>query len=91
MRNLERALSLAWASRQLAHLLPRNVVSTALLLVAGLTEMRVAPTEPLGDGAAELALELNKVGSVCLAVCRSYAEILSCAFCANELFWLELL
>lgn len=36
--------------------------------MAWLAEVGVAPTEPLGDGAAELALELDKVQTVLLAV-----------------------
>ena len=76
MLNLEWTGVLAWALRKLAGLFPRNIVTVTLLLVARFTEVRVAPAEPLGDGAAEFALELDKVGSMRLTVSSTQAELL---------------
>lgn len=66
--DFERAASFSWALGQLALLLARDVVTVALPLVTRFAEVRVAPAEPLGDGAAELALELDEVGAVHLTV-----------------------
>lgn len=44
------------------------VVAIALALVAGLAEMGVSPAEPLGNAAAELALEFDEIFSMLRAV-----------------------
>lgn len=41
-----------------------NIVAAALAFMAGFTEVRVAPTEPLRNTATELALKLNEILSV---------------------------
>ena len=64
MLDFKRAFLWAWALRQFARLLPRDVIACTLPLVAWLTEMRIAPAEPLRYIATELALELNEVRSV---------------------------
>jgi len=80
-----------WARRrpstlgQLAFGLPRHVVPFDLALVAGLTEVGVAPAEPLGDGAAELALELDEVGAVLRAVLYTRTHTHRRALTANQL------
>jgi hypothetical protein len=63
-----RAFTLAEAFWQLVFGVFADVVAVALALVAGLAEVGVAPAEPLGDGAAELAFELDEVFSVLGAV-----------------------
>jgi hypothetical protein len=52
--------------------------------------MSVAPTEPLGDGAAELALEFNEISSVLWTVFVSSSHCYSCTFSANELLFFEI-
>ena len=64
MLDFERAFLWAWALGQFARLLPRDVIARTLPLVAWLTEMRIAPAEPLRYIATELALELNEVRPV---------------------------
>lgn len=44
------------------------VVAIALALVAGLAEMGVSPAEPLGNAAAELALEFDEIFAMLRAV-----------------------
>lgn len=53
--------------------------------------MGVTPAEPLGDTAAELALEFDEVGAVSLAACVAEAQLLRTALSTNELFWFEFL
>ena len=47
MLDFEGALSRTWTLGQLIFGLPRHVISTALLFMTWLTEMGVAPAEPL--------------------------------------------
>jgi hypothetical protein len=49
------------------------------------------PAEPLGDRAAELALELNKFMAVLLAVVLAGSDCLGSALTTDQLFRLELL
>ena len=56
-----------------------------------LAEVRIAPAEPLSDIAAELALELDKVGPVDFTVCCAETKLLGGTLGADELLWLELL
>ena len=69
--DFERAFLWAWALRQFAWLLPRDVIACTLPLMAWLTEVRIAPAEPLRYIATELALELNEVCSVNFAFSSS--------------------
>ena len=69
--DFERAFLWAWALRQFARLLPRDVIARTLPLVAWLTEMRIAPAEPLRYIATELALEFNEVCPVGFAFSSS--------------------
>lgn len=66
-------------------LLSRYVVSGTLFFVAFFAEMSIAPAEPLGDGATELALELNEVRSVHAALLATYSELLRGARSAHEI------
>ena len=59
--------------------------------MARLAEVSVAPAEPLGDRAAELAFELDEVCSVLFAVCVAETEFARRAFGAYQLLWLEIL
>ena len=70
---------------QLAFRLPRHVVTVDLALVAGLAEVGVAPAEPLGEGAAELALELDEVGAVLRAVLYTRTHTHRRALTAHQL------
>lgn len=72
--NLECAFRGPGTLRQLILGLPTNIVSTTLLLVAGLTEMSVTPAEPLGHTAAELAFKLDVLCPMFLAVFDSAAN-----------------
>jgi hypothetical protein len=54
--------------RQLIFRIFANVVSIALPLVAGFTEVCISPTKPLGNTAAEFAFELDKVLTVLWAI-----------------------
>ena len=49
----------------------RHIVPVDLALVTWFTEMGVSPAEPLRDGAAEFALELDEVCTVLRAVLYS--------------------
>lgn len=91
MRDFQRATGRAWALRQLARLLARDVVSFALALVARFAEVGVTPAEPLGDRAAELALEFHEVGAVVLATRVAKAKLLGGTLGADELFRFEFL
>ena len=59
--------------------------------MAWVAEVSVSPAEPLGDGATELALELDKVGTVLGALRVSDSECICGAFTTHELFSLEVL
>ena len=91
MLDFEGAELLALALGQLTYLFATYVVTGALFFVTRLAEVRVAPAEPLRDRAAELALELDEVRSVLLAVCRPEPELLSRALAADQVLGLELL
>ena len=91
MGHFDWAVWQAWALGQLADLFAGDVVSVALLLVAWLAEMRVSPAEPLGNGAAELAFELDEVRAVGLAVRGAQAELLRGTLGAYKFLRLELL
>jgi len=71
--------------RQLAFRLPRHVVPVDLALVAGFAEVGVAPAEPLGEGAAELALELDEVRAVLRAVLYTRTHTHRRALTAHQL------
>lgn len=53
-------------------------------------EVCVAPAEPLGDGAAEFALEFDKLLPVIHATFNSSSHTHSCALSTYQLFRLEL-
>ena len=74
--NFQWALSFSRASWQFALSFAGNEVPRALALVTRLTEVRIAPAEPLRDGATELALELNQAGSVNLAIGCTHSQFL---------------
>lgn len=59
--------------------------------MAGLAEVSVAPAEPLGDGAAELALELDEVLPVLRTCLDASAHCDGGALAADELFFFEVL
>ena len=59
--------------------------------MAWFAEVCVAPAEPLGDRAAELAFELDKICSVDLARGRAQAERFGGALTADQVLRLELL
>lgn len=72
----ERTSLLSWALWQFTCLFARNVVATALAFVAWFAEVCVTPAEPLRDRAAKLALELDKICAMNIAVCRTQTELL---------------
>ena len=86
-----------WAPRpsfalgQLAFLFSGHIVSLHLPLMARLTEMSWAPTEPLSYGAAKSALELNEVGSMLLAVGNSSLNVDCSALSTDKLLRLVIL
>lgn len=84
--DLERALVLAWALRQLIRRVLRDVVAVALTLVTRLAEVSRAPAEPLRDGATVSALELDEILPMLLAVVDRNVAALG----ADQLFWLEI-
>jgi len=57
--------------------------------VALFTEMSITPTEPLGDGAAELAFKLDEVKTVLLAVSDTTSKRLSSTSSADQIFRFE--
>ena len=61
MVDLQGASGFAFALSQLTPRFPAHVVSFHLSLVTLFAEMSVSPAEPLGDGAAELALKFNEI------------------------------
>lgn len=69
-------------------LLLADVVALALALVARITEVSCAPTEPLRDRAAEATFKLDEVLSVRFAV-LSTRNSHSRAGSTNQLLWLE--
>ena len=81
----------SWALRKFIWLLTRYVVSTALFLVARLTEMSVSPAEPLGDGAAEFAFKLDEVYTVLPTLGVADSESVCSAFTTDQLFSFEFL
>jgi hypothetical protein len=81
----ERTAGGTLAVRQLLLGLAGHVVARQLLRVARLAEVSVAPAEPLGNRAAELALELNEVGAVLLAVLDAGAHADRRALAAHQL------
>ncbi len=91
MLDLQGALAGTGALGQVASLVARYVVSLVLPLVARLAEVSVAPAEPLGDLAAELALEFDEISAVLLAVLLPRRVARCGALATNQLFWLELL
>ena len=74
---------------QLVFFLSRDIITLVLLGVTGITKVSGAPAEPLGDGTTELALELDKLVAVLLAVVLADAHRLSSAFAANQVLRLE--
>eukprot|EP00331_Platyophrya_macrostoma_P002318 CAMPEP_0176413796 /NCGR_PEP_ID=MMETSP0127-20121128/4898_1 /TAXON_ID=938130 /ORGANISM="Platyophrya macrostoma, Strain WH" /LENGTH=302 /DNA_ID=CAMNT_0017793617 /DNA_START=115 /DNA_END=1020 /DNA_ORIENTATION=+ len=75
MINFQWTTRLSFALRQLRWFFLREMISSTLLHVTRVTEMRVAPAEPLCDRAAELTLEFNKVFSVLRTVLDSQTNI----------------
>ena len=68
----------------------RGTVEVAAKLgMAWLTEMCITPTEPLGDGAAKLALKLYEIGSVFRTILYAASNSDGRAFSAYEFFSLE--
>lgn len=59
--------------------------------MASLAKMRVTPTKPLGYGAAEFALVLDEVHSMCLAVLNTSAHTNCCTLSTHQLLFLEVL
>ena len=76
---------------QFTCLFARNVVAIALAFVAGFAEVRVAPAEPLRNGAAELALKLDKICAMYIAVRCAEAKLLGGTLRAHQFFRLEFL
>ena len=62
-----------------------------MAFVAGLAEVCVAPAEPLRNGAAELALKLDEICAMYIAICCTEAELLRGTFSAHQFFRLEFL
>lgn len=90
MLYLERAFSLAWTLGQLVFIFPTNIVARALFLVTWFAKMSVTPTEPLCNRAAELALELDELCTVLLAVGITTSDSNRSTISADELFRFEL-
>jgi hypothetical protein len=59
--------------------------------VTRLTEVGVAPTEPLRNGTAKFALEFYKVSSVLWTILDTSTDTNGRALTADEIFWLVLL
>jgi hypothetical protein len=72
MSNLKIAIIDALALRQLVLLVLGDVVSRTLSLMARFAEVGIAETEPLGDVAAEPALELYELCPMFQAFFNSY-------------------
>lgn len=89
--DFERAASLAGAPGQLRDFVAADIVAVALPFVARFAEVGVAPAEPLRDRAAELALELDEVRPVLLALAGAEAELRGRALAADEVLRLEIL
>lgn len=91
MLDLKRAGLWSSALRQLSLRFLGHVVAVHLSLVAGLTEVRGAPAEPLRYRAAEAALELYVVRAVLAAVGRACSQRDGGALAAHQVFLLVLL
>ena len=89
MLNLQWTLLLARAFVQLVSGFSRHVITVALSLVTRFTKVRITPTEPLGDGAAKLALELYEVGSVFWTILYAASNSDGRALSAYKFFPLE--
>ena len=59
--------------------------------MARFAEVSVAPAEPLGDVAAEFALELDEVCPVDFALGSAHSQSVGCAFTTDQLLCLEFL
>ena len=59
--------------------------------MAWFAEVSVAPAEPLGDRAAEFALELDEISSVLGAAASTYSKLLRGALAAYQVLRLEVL
>lgn len=59
--------------------------------MAWLAEVRVSPTEPLGNGAAKLAFVLNKVHAMRLAILDAATHTYSCTLTTDQFLLLEVL
>jgi hypothetical protein len=75
MLHSQRTGSHTWAFRELSFGNSRHIVTCTLPCVAGFAEMRVAPAEPLRDGATEFAFVFNVLCSMLAAVADSTADI----------------
>jgi hypothetical protein len=88
---LERATWEARTLRQLGLLFIAHKLVVHLQFMARIAEVRIAPAEPLSDGTAELALELDVVDAMLSTVFNSCADTFGGAFAADEVLLLVLL
>lgn len=59
--------------------------------MAGLTEMGITPTKPLGDGAAEFAFVFDEIHPVRFAIFHPTSHAYSCALTTHQLLFFEIL
>jgi len=90
-------LDLEWATweartlRQLGLLFVAHKLVVNLQRMARIAEVRRAPAEPLGDGAAELTLEFYVVDAMLCTVFNPSADTFGGALAADKIFLLVLL
>ena len=91
MLNFKWAFCEAWTLRQLGLLFIAHKLVVHLQFMARIAEVRIPPAEPLGDGTAELALELDIVDAMLSTVFNSCADTFGGALAAYEILLLVLL
>ena len=82
MLDLERATWEARTLRQLGLLFIAHKLVVHLQFMARIAEVRIPPAEPLGDGTAELTLELDIVDAMLSTVFNASADTFSGALAA---------
>ena len=88
MLDLKRATWEAWTLRQLGLLFIAHKLVVHLQCMARIAEVRRAPAEPLGYGAAELTLELYVLDTMLCTVFNTSADTFGGALTADEILLL---
>ena len=91
MLNFKRAFCEAWTLRQLGFLFIADKLVVHLLGMARVAKMSIAPAEPLGNGTAELTLELYVVDAMLRTVFNPCAGTFGGTLTAYEILLLVLL